>query len=196
MPDGSVSGRSVLGGSLPGGSVPNVGESLYWLAGKKVLLVDMNYAPELTGIAPYAGGVARALAQYTDQVQVLTGRPYVPETVPPLFRRRMLRAVPVDDDPPNLRVRRLAHLVPSRQAAPGTVVSETSFLAHALISRPGLVPDLVIGVTPSLVGALAAAGLAGRYGVPLVIVVQDLMVNGARGLEGWALRRASAQSSE
>ena len=74
---------------VPGATSAAVDGSLYPLAGKKVLLVGINYAPEPTGIAPYTTGLAKALARYADEVRVLTGRPHYPHwTVPALYRRR------------------------------------------------------------------------------------------------------------
>src|SRR3954452_8540124 len=146
------------------------------VAGKHVLVVGINYAPEPTGIAPYTTGVAEHLAESAASVEVLTGVPHYPAwDVPRSYRRRLRRSEIVG----GVEVRRLRHYVPSAQSAVKRALYEGTFLAHAQSVRLRNRPDVVIAVTPSLGGPRAAATIARRYGVPLVTVVQDLMAKAA-----------------
>jgi colanic acid biosynthesis glycosyl transferase WcaI len=45
----------------------------------RVAILGISYAPEPTGIAPYTGGLARALSERGHDVQVLTGYPHYPQ---------------------------------------------------------------------------------------------------------------------
>src|SRR3954452_14132841 len=146
------------------------------VAGKHVLVVGINYAPEPTGIAPYTTGVAEHLAESAASVEVLTGVPHYPAwDVPRSYRRRLRRNEIVG----GVEVRRLRHYVPSAQSALKRALYEATFLAHAQSVRPRSRPDVVIAVTPSLGGPRAGATIARRYGVPLVVIVQDLMAKAA-----------------
>src|SRR4051794_37826511 len=146
------------------------------VAGKHVLVVGINYAPEPTGIAPYTTGVAEHLAESAASVEVLTGVPHYPAwDVPRAYRRRLRRNEIVG----GVEVRRLRHYVPSAQSAVKRALYEGTFLAQAQSVRLRSRPDVVIAVTPSLGGPRAAATIARRHGVPLVTIVQDLMAKAA-----------------
>ena len=45
----------------------------------RVLIVGINYSPELTGIGPYTAGLAEHLAARGDEVTVITGLPHYPD---------------------------------------------------------------------------------------------------------------------
>lgn len=45
----------------------------------KVLVVGVNYAPEISGIAPYTSAMAEGLTSRGDVVQVITGIPHYPQ---------------------------------------------------------------------------------------------------------------------
>ena len=159
------------------------------LAGKQVLVVGINYAPEPTGIAPYTTGVAEHLAKYADRVTVFAGLPHYPSwQVPDSHRRRRRIIEPSEAGRP--RVIRLAHYVPRRQGAVRRAVYELTFLLHVLWAARRLPrrPDLIVCATPALGGAVAAARLAHRLDVPLVTIVQDLMSKaaGQSGIGGGA----------
>ena len=75
------------------------------VAGKHVLVVGINYAPEPTGIAPYTTGLAEHLAQTAASVEVFTGLPHYPSWDVPRPYRRRLRT---DEVVGGVHVRRLA----------------------------------------------------------------------------------------
>jgi glycosyltransferase involved in cell wall biosynthesis len=142
------------------------------LAGRRILIVGINYAPEHTGIAPYTTQTAEHFAASGADVLVLTGIPHYPHwTVPPGYRRRLS----VRERRKDVLVRRLRHYVPRSQTAARRALYEASFGGQVLRQRLPWRPDVVVAVTPALLGANAASVLARRHGVPLVVVVQDLM---------------------
>jgi glycosyltransferase involved in cell wall biosynthesis len=174
------------------------------LADLHVVLVGINYWPEPTGIAPYTTGMAEHLATIAASVTVLTGLPSYPSWEVPAEYRRGLRFA---ESRNGVSIRRLKHFVPSKQDALRRGVYELSFRTHARAVRLCAKPDVVIGITPALGGASAAARLADRHDARLVLVVQDLLGQAARqsgiaggqriatvvgALEARALRRADA----
>ena len=44
----------------------------------RVLIIGINYRPELTGIGPYTADLAEHLASRGDRVTVITGLPHYP----------------------------------------------------------------------------------------------------------------------
>lgn len=173
------------------------------IAGRRVLVVGINYAPEHTGIAPYTTQACEHLQRSGAEVLVLAGVPHYPHwSVPERYRAR-LRVDEVRRE--GVHVRRLRHAVPSRQSALRRATYEATFGAHVLAQRLPWTPDVVLAVVPSLLGAAAAAQLARRHGARLAVWVQDLMgpaaaQSGIAGggrvadvtcrLEGAVLRRA------
>lgn len=137
----------------------------------RILVVGINYAPEHTGIAPYTTGLAEFMLSQGADVQVLTGVPHYPAwTVPPAYRWARYR----DEVVRGVPVRRLRHFVPRAQTAIRRGAYEATFGAQVLAQHPQPA-DVVYAVVPSLLGARAAAALARRWKVPLVVHVQDLM---------------------
>ena len=168
---------------------------------RRVLVVGINYAPEHTGIAPYTTQAAEHLARLGHDVRVLAGVPHYPHwTVPPPYRRH-LRVDEVRRE--GVPVRRLRHHVPARQSALRRGAYEATFALQVAASSPGAGragwrPDVVLTVVPSVLGALAAAGLARRAGAPLVVWVQDLMGRAAAqsGIAGGGRVAAFAGAAE
>ncbi|MBT0769672.1 glycosyltransferase [Kineosporia sp. J2-2] len=177
------------------------------LAGKHVLVVGINYAPEPTGIAPYTTGMADHLATRAHGVTVLTGMPHYPNwRLDPQYRFR-LRTREVARQTGDafdgiaglgrrdgLTVRRLRHYVPARQSALRRAGYELTFLLNCMTSRIERRPDVVVAVTPSLGGAVAGAQVAQRTGAKLIVVVQDLMAKAATqsGISGGGGRVSAA----
>jgi colanic acid biosynthesis glycosyl transferase WcaI len=147
------------------------------LAGRSVCVVGMNYAPEHTGIAPYTTGLAEIAAELGANVEVLTGVPHYPSWSPSPEYRWRLRA---GESRNGVTVRRARHFVPSKPSALPRLLWDGTYLLNTVTMRPRTRPDVVIGVTPSLGGAAAAARWARAYRAPLGIVVQDLVGQAAR----------------
>ncbi|WIB67974.1 glycosyltransferase family 4 protein [Curtobacterium sp. MCBD17_035] len=142
-----------------------------------VLVVGVNYAPEMTGIAPYTAGLAEGLASRGHRVRVITAFPHYPawrfdSAGVPLHRRESLEGVRVD---------RVRHLLPRSPIGVQRFLSELSFGVRAAARRWGR-PDVVVLVSPALfasVVALLRARLARR---PVVTWVQDLYALGLQEL--------------
>lgn len=139
---------------------------------KRVLVVGINYAPEHTGIAPYTSQACAYLQGQGHQIQVLTGVPHYPHWSVPEAYRRALRT---DESHADVAVRRLRHVVPSKQSAASRGLYELSFAANVAAQRLPWQPDVVVAVVPSLLSALVARRIARRDGARLVLWVQDLM---------------------
>ena len=173
------------------------------LTGRSVLVIGINYWPELTGIGPYTTAMAEELARSGAIVTVLAGIPHYPSwQVEPDYRfKRLTRQRHNGVD-----LVRLRHYVPSRQSALRRAVFEATFLAQTMIARPSAAPDVVLAVAPNLGAAVSGARLARKYNVPVAMVVQDVVGHAARqsgiaggsriarataAVEAWALRQAN-----
>jgi glycosyltransferase involved in cell wall biosynthesis len=168
------------------------------------LLVSTNYAPEHTGIGPYATQIAEHWSAVGHETHVLAGMPHYPSwSVDPGYRGRWR----VTEHRNGVTVHRRRHLVPARQTAARRAMFEATVLGHQLAAPPRMRrPDAVLAQLPSLAGGVVASRLAARWRVPFVPVVQDLMgaaaeqsgisggdraAGAAAGVEGHVLRRAT-----
>lgn len=142
------------------------------LAGRRVLLVSTNYAPEHAGIGPYSTQIAEHLAACGAETHVLAGMPHYPAWEVDAAYRGRWRATEIRG---GVNVHRRRHTVPPRQTAVRRALYEASFLAHGSAARPPVRPDVVLSQMPSLAGGVIGARTARRHRVPHVVVVQDLM---------------------
>ncbi|MEU5717358.1 glycosyltransferase [Streptomyces sp. NPDC020403] len=162
---------------------------------RTLLVVSTNYAPEVTGIGPYATQLAEHWAASGARTQVLTGMPHYPawrvdERYRGVWRRRETRG--------GVSVYRRRHYVPGRQSALSRAAFEASVLAHGLLAPPPGRPDAVVSQMPSLAGGVMAARIARRHRVPHIPVVQDLMGAAAAqsGIRGGGRAAAVAAAAE
>ncbi|MDF3302701.1 glycosyltransferase [Streptomyces tropicalis] len=136
-------------------------------------MVSTNYAPEHTGIGPYATGLAEHWAARGADMHVLAGMPHYPSWRLDPSYAGFWRTT---EERGGVTVHRRRHTVPARQTAVRRALFEASLLAHQLAAPPRMPrPHAVVAQMPSLAGAVAAARLARRHGAPFVPVVQDLM---------------------
>ncbi len=140
----------------------------------RILILGINYAPEVIGIAPYTTGMACALAKRGHDVEVFTGYPHYPD-----WRHATRGGFPRRETLDGVRVRRFRHPVPRGFSWFGRALMEIVFglkLAAAHWSRH----DVVICVTPPLLAAAMAvvrARLTPRR--PAVgVLVQDIYTRG------------------
>ncbi|MFJ9058690.1 glycosyltransferase [Streptomyces sp. NPDC102409] len=162
---------------------------------RRLLVVSTNYAPELTGIGPYATQLAEHWAASGARTEVLTGMPHYPAwRVDERYRGVWRRA----ESREGVRVHRRRHYVPPRQTALRRGAFEASVLVHGLLAPPPGRPDAVISQMPSLAGGVIAARLARRHRVPHIPVVQDLMGAAAAqsGIRGGGRAAAVASKAE
>ncbi len=153
-----------------------------------VLIVGINYRPELTGIGPYTAGLAEHLARRGDRVTVITGLPHYPDWRLARGTRRQPWFTEMVGD---VHVIRAAHYVPRAQSALRRAMYEATFgltgiLAALTVPRP----DAIVGIVPSLSGGVLARASAERSGAPYGILFQDLIGPAARqsgvpGGGGW-----------
>jgi glycosyltransferase involved in cell wall biosynthesis len=150
----------------------------------RILIVGINYAPEHSGIGPYTTEAAEHWASRGHEVRVITGVDHYPHwTVPPV----MLRRTSLRERRNNVDVRRLRHYVPRQQSALRRAIYEATF-GTAVALAAAAPADVVVGVTPSLAGAAAAARAARRMRSPFVLWMQDVMGQAAEqsGINGGA----------
>ncbi|MFJ6855548.1 glycosyltransferase [Streptomyces sp. NPDC091271] len=162
---------------------------------RRLLVVSTNYAPELTGIGPYATQLAEHWAASGARTEVLAGMPHYPawrvdEGYRGVWRREESRE--------GVRIHRRRHYVPPRQTALRRGAFEASVLAHGILAPPPGRFDAVVSQMPSLAGGVLGARLARRHRVPHIPVVQDLMgaaaaQSGIRGGGGAADVAAKAE---
>lgn len=153
-----------------------------------VSIVSINYAPEVTGIGVYSGGMARYLARIGHRVVVHTGFPYYPKWCKlPTDRRTRFREH-FDDD--GVRVRRNYLYVPSKPSVLRRIAHELSFVVTSSWSYlVGPRTDVTIIVSPPLFLGVPVALLARLKKSKVLFHVQDLQPDTA--VELGMLRRGS-----
>ena len=173
----------------------------------RIIVWGINYAPELTGIAPFNAGLCEDLRRRGHTVEMITGFPYYPrwEKAPGdrgrLHRREEINGVPVY---------RCWQYVPRRVTTLRRIAHELTFGLGSLLRvllRPAA--DVYIVVSPPLILGPLASLLCRLKRRPYVFHVQDLQPDAAVGLgmvkpglftrllyrvEAWAYRDAAAVS--
>ena len=147
----------------------------------KIAVVGLNYAPEPTGIAPYAAALSRGLAARGHKVRVITTMPHYPEWRIAAGYEGWARTERVD----GVMVRRLRHYVPVQPSGVRRLVSEISFGLRAMATRWGR-PDVVLFVSPALFSTGLALLRAKLGRVPSVVWVQDVYSAGMVETQGGA----------
>lgn len=150
----------------------------------KVLVIGVNYAPEISGIAPYTTAMAEGLAARGEQVRVITGVPHYPQWTNYTNFTGLARR----DDRNGIPVRRVRHVIGSGGMGLSRILQEVTFGLGAALSQWGR-PDVVITVSPALISSglqVLRSKLPGQP--PVVVWVQDLYSNGAREIGGSDVR--------
>ncbi|WP_449394619.1 WcaI family glycosyltransferase [Devosia riboflavina] len=145
----------------------------------KILLLGLNYAPELIGTGPYTAGLVEALTEQGHEVCAVVGQPYYPEWRPRPGYRGWTR-----EECGRSRIYRVPHIIPSRPSGAMRLLQQFSFalfaapvlLADALFRRP----DRVIAIAPSLMAAPLALLAAGVSGASSWLHVQDFEFEAAQ----------------
>ncbi len=149
----------------------------------KILVWGINYAPELTGIAPYNVALCEFLRARGHDARMLTTFPYYPAWKKAgadsgrLYRDDTVRGVPVH---------RCWHYVPARVSAPKRILHEGTFVLTSFLRAFQHLPrpDVLVVVSPPLLLGAAAWLLTRLWGgaIPYVFHVQDLQPDAAVGL--------------
>lgn len=154
----------------------------------RITIVGINYAPEVTGIAPYNTGLAEGLVERGHEVTVLTGMPHYPEWRIAESHRDIKR---VTETINGVRVRRTRHFVPNGGGASGRIRMELSF-GQSVARGPWNTPDVVIAVSPALLATAGVVARARLQRIPVGVIVQDIYSKGVMETGAMGSRAAAA----
>jgi colanic acid biosynthesis glycosyl transferase WcaI len=155
----------------------------------KVLILSINYWPEVTGIGAFTTYRAEHLAAAGHEVEVCTTFPYYPEwKVPSQYAGK----IALSEERNGVKIVRGYAYIPNPVTASKRVAHEASFITSATIRSMGRErPDVLLVVSPPL-GLTAAAILLSRiWRIPYVFDVMDLQPDAAADLgmlPGWAVK--------
>lgn len=135
---------------------------------RSLLAFGINFPPEPTGTALNSAGYTQGVAALGWNVTFVSGVPHYP-----FWQRGEAPKRSVED---GVKVTRKWHYVPRTQSTLKRSTYEATWLGNAL---PTVMAkrqvDLVLGVVPSVGGAVLASIAAKRYGVPYALLFQDLI---------------------
>lgn len=170
-----------------------------------LLIVGINFAPELTGVGRYSGEMAAWLAGRGHDVTAVTTRPYYPEWRRERGAARLTWGV---EHWRGCRVVRCPLYVPQRMSGSRRILHLGSFalssIPPALVTVMSRPLDIVLGVVPTLLSAPFALATARMAGARAWLHVQDLeidaaaelglvknarVIEGALGIERWLVSR-------
>jgi colanic acid biosynthesis glycosyl transferase WcaI len=146
----------------------------------RIVLWGINYAPEITGIAPHNVAPCEFLQRNGHDVEMVTTFAYYPA-----WRKRAEDRLKFfrTDRINNVRVHRCWHFVPGRVSAWKRIVHEATFVLTSTICVLLLKrPDAYIVVSPPLLLGTVAWLAARLKHAPFVFHVQDLQPDAAVGL--------------
>jgi colanic acid biosynthesis glycosyl transferase WcaI len=145
----------------------------------RLLIVGLNYAPELTGTGKYTAEMAEALVAQGHEVRVICGQPYYPQwQVADGYRAWRYRS----EQRLGVRVLRVPLWVPRVPTGVKRLLHLASF---ALAALPVLAaqlrwrPHVVMSIAPSLMSAPGALLLARASGAKTWLHIQDYEVDAA-----------------
>ncbi|MDQ0094668.1 glycosyltransferase family 4 protein [Paeniglutamicibacter psychrophenolicus] len=139
------------------------------------LLTSLNYAPEQTGIAPYATKLAEGLHLQGIDIQVLAGYPHYPQWEAHSGYTGMTMEQHVN----GVSIRRLRHRIPSVPKFLPRIHMELSYGLRILLTK-WHASDVALTISPALFASGMTVLKARSTGTPVGIWVQDLY---SRGLE-------------
>ena len=136
----------------------------------RLLVISINYAPEIAGSAPYTTGVSEHMAALGHEVHVLTGLPHYPS-----WRRGPEDGIGGVEIRNGVRIYRRWHYVPPSQSAVQRAFYEGTFLSTGAFFPRKLNPDAIVAVVPALSDGILARWASRRFGAPYGVLFQDLM---------------------
>lgn len=155
----------------------------------RILILSINYWPEVTGIGAFTTYRAEFLAAAGHDVEVCTTFPYYPEwKVPAAYKGRLAST----EERNGVRILRSYAYIPNPVTALRRVVHEGSFVMSSLI-RAGFRkrPDVLLVISPPLGLAIPAIVLSRIWRIPYVFDVEDLQPDAAADLgmlPPWAVK--------
>jgi putative colanic acid biosynthesis glycosyltransferase WcaI len=156
----------------------------------RVIVWGINYAPEVTGIAPYNVALCEALRERGHAAEMLTTFAYYPTWKKrPEDKWQIYRTDLIND----VQVHRCWHFVPARLAAWKRILHEASFVGTSSLRGLSLPrADVYVVVSPPLLLAAAAWLVTQWKSAAYVFHVQDLQPDAAVGLgmieSGWSTK--------
>lgn len=146
----------------------------------RVLVIGINYAPDLIGVAKYNTELCESLIAMGHEVRVVTAPPYYPSwKIPPGYQSRWYRREYLN----NVDIIRAPIYVPKRPSGIKRLLHHASFLLSAappvLAAAAGWRPDIVFAVAPSLFSAPIGALAAKVAGAASWLHVQDMEIEAA-----------------
>jgi colanic acid biosynthesis glycosyl transferase WcaI len=146
----------------------------------RILVLTINYWPEVTGIGAVLTRRFEYLAAAGHEVTVCTGMPYYPEwRIHPGYERKAF----MREERNGVTILRSWMWVPGKVTSAKRVLFEASFLAISLLrainSRK---PELLLVVSPPLGLGLSAVFLSRWWKIPYAFDVQDLQPDAAADL--------------
>jgi colanic acid biosynthesis glycosyl transferase WcaI len=155
----------------------------------KVLILSINYWPEVAGIGAFTTYRAEYLAAAGHDVEVCTTFPYYPEwKVPPGYAGKLAAS----EERNGVRILRSYAYVPNPATSLKRVLHEATFIASSMtraFARKR--PDLLLVVSPPLGLAVNAILLSRMWRIPYVFDVEDIQPDSAAALDmlpSWALK--------
>ncbi|MVM38081.1 WcaI family glycosyltransferase [Spirosoma sp. HMF3257] len=149
----------------------------------RILVYDINYAPELTGVGKYTGEMGAWLVRQGHNVQVITAMPYYPEwEVHNRYKGKGWFTETID----GVVVHRCPLYIPKNATTPKRILHELSFvfssLPYWISTLFGKRYDAVICISPPFQIGLFPTMYSILRKVPLWYHIQDLQVDMASEL--------------
>ena len=146
----------------------------------KVLILSINYWPEVTGIGAFTISRAEYLAAAGHEVEVCTTFPYYPEWK---VTAQYAGKFAATEERNGVRIIRSYAYIPTRVTSLKRVLHEASFIATSLLRALGRKrPDVLLVVSPPLGLAVSAILLGWLWRIPYVFDVEDLQPDSAADL--------------
>jgi colanic acid biosynthesis glycosyl transferase WcaI len=148
----------------------------------RLLLIGLNFHPELTGIGKYTGEMAAHLAAQGHEIRVISTPPYYPqwEIAKPYTGRRYQR-----EQWSGVDVVRCPLWVPKKPSAIKRLLHLFSFTLSSfsvVLMQRKWEPEIIINIAPSLFSAFPALLLAQFSGAKSWLHIQDFELDAAFGL--------------
>ncbi len=159
----------------------------------RILVVGINYAPDLIGVAKYNTELCEGLVSFGHEVHVVTAPPYYPDwSIPHPYRSWSYRNETIT----GISVTRSPVYVPEKPSGARRLLHHASF---ALTSSWPVIsaslrwrPDVIFSVAPALMSAALPAWIARRIGAFSWLHLQDFEVDAAFDLGLLANKRLRA----
>jgi len=154
----------------------------------RVLILSINYWPEVTGIGAFTTYRAEYLAASGHEVEVCTTFPYYPEwKVPAPYAGRFSQ----NEERNGVKIVRSYAYIPNPVSALKRVLFEATFILFTTMRAMGRKrPDVLLVVSPPLGLAVPAIVLSRLWRTPYVFDVEDLQPDAAADLgmlPGWVV---------